>query len=239
MSSLPSITIIIPTYEEAKNLPALIDRVARVRDTHGLAIDILIMDDDSRDGTVDLVAARPETWVELIVRTANRGLSEAVLDGLQRARGDVLVVMDADLSHPPEALPQMVQTLEAGADFVIGSRYVAGGSTDDGGVLRWLNSRVATLLARPLTAVRDPMAGFFALRRLTFEHGRAFDPVGYKIGLELIIKCRCERVVEVPIHFEHRRFGESKLTLKQQMLYLQHLRRLYAFKYGRSTLTSE
>ena len=140
--------------------------------------------------------------------------------------------MDADLSHPPEALPQMLQTLETGADFVIGSRYIAGGSTSDGGCLRWLNSRAATLLARPLTSVRDPMAGFFALKRSTFENGCAFNPVGYKIGLELIIKCRCKRVVEVPIHFEHRRYGESKLTLKQQFLYLRHLRRLYGFKYG-------
>jgi dolichol-phosphate mannosyltransferase len=227
----PSITIIVPTYEEAENLPDLIDRVAKVREAHDLDIDMLIMDDGSRDGSVELVAARPEKWVQLIVRTAKRGLSEAVLDGLRRARGDVLVCMDADLSHPPEALPRMLRTLEAGADFVIGSRYIAGGSTGDGGFLRWMNSRAATLLARPLTSVRDPMAGFFALKRSTFENGRALNPVGYKIGLELMIKCRCECVVEVPIHFEHRRFGESKLTIRQQLLYLEHLRRLYAFKY--------
>jgi dolichol-phosphate mannosyltransferase len=230
MRPLPSITIVVPTYEEAENLPGLIDRVAGVREAHDLAIDLLIMDDDSRDGSVDLVAARPEKWVQLIVRTVGRGLSEAALDGLRRARGDVLVCMDADLSHPPEALPQMLQALESGADFVIGSRYIAGGSTDDGGFLRWLNSRAATWLARPLTSVRDPMAGFFALKRATFENGRAFNPIGYKIGLELMIKCGCEHVVEVPIHFEHRRFGESKLTIRQQLLYLEHLRRLYAFK---------
>src|SRR5208337_1975571 len=97
---------------------------------------------------------------------------------------------------------------------------------------RWLNSRVATILARPLTSVRDPMAGFFCLARATFESGRDFNPIGYKIGLELIVKCGCEKVVEVPIHFEDRQFGESKLTFKQQLLYLQHLRRLYMFKYG-------
>jgi dolichol-phosphate mannosyltransferase len=141
--------------------------------------------------------------------------------------------MDADLSHPPAAIPQILAKLQAGADFVIGSRYVAGGSTsDDWGFFRWLNSRVATLLARPLTAAKDPMAGFFALRRSTFETGRDFNPVGYKIGLELMVRCGCERVVEVPIHFEDRRFGRSKLTMKQQVLYLQHLRRLYIVKYG-------
>ena len=229
----PSITIVVPTYKEAENLHLLVDRVAWVRDASGLDIDLLIMDDDSRDGSVEIIASRPEAWVQIVVRTSDRGLSQAVLDGLQRARGEILVCMDADLSHPPNALPQMVAKLQAGADFVLGSRYVAGGSTaDDWGLLRWLNSRVATLLARPLTTVRDPMAGFFALRRSALENGRDFNPVGYKIGLELMVKCGCERVVEIPIHFENRRFGTSKLTLKQQLLYLRHVRRLYVFKYG-------
>jgi dolichol-phosphate mannosyltransferase len=229
----PKVSIVVPTFREAENLPHLIDRVAKVRDALGIEIQMLIMDDDSRDGTVEVIAARPERWVELVVRTENRGLSQAVLDGLGRARGEILVCMDADLSHPPEALSEMMKKLDEGADFVIGSRYVAGGTTsDDWGLFRWLNSRVATWLARPLTSVRDPMAGFFALRRTTLERGTQFNPVGYKIGLELIVKCRCERVVEIPIHFEDRQFGESKLTFRQQLLYLQHLRRLYIFKYG-------
>ena len=209
------VTIVVPTYKEAENLPLLIERVGRVREAHGLDIDMLIMDDDSRDGSVEVVAARPEKWVQLIVRTTDRGLSPA----------------RTTLSKASST--SMLRKLDEGADFVIGSRYVAGGSTsDDWGFLRWLNSRMATLLARPFTAAKDPMAGYFALRRSTFEAGREFNPIGYKIGLELLIKCDCERVVEVPIHFEDRRLGESKLTLKQQLLYLRHLRRLYVFKYG-------
>ncbi len=234
-STLPSprITIVVPTYKEVESLPHLIDRLAAVRSANGLEIELLIVDDDSRDGTVELCAARAEPWVELVVRTGDRGLSQAVLEGLRRARGDVLVCMDGDLSHPPEALPAMLRKLDEGADFVVGSRYTKGGTTShDWGLLRWLNSRVATWLARPLTTIDDPMAGFFALRRATFEGGRDFNPVGYKIGLELIVKCACERVVEVPIRFEDRRFGESKLTLAQQLYYLQHLRRLYVFKFG-------
>jgi len=232
-TALTSVTIVVPTYREAENLPLLIDRVAEVRRASGLAFDLLFMDDDSRDGSEAVVGARLEPWVQLVVRTDERGLSQAVLEGMRRARGEVLVCMDADLSHPVEAIPVMVSKLEEGADFVFGSRYVDGGSTaDDWGFLRWLNSRVATLLARPLTSVRDPMAGFFALRRATFDQGQDLNPVGYKIGLELIVKCRCERVVEVPIHFEQRRFGKSKLSLKQQLLYLQHLRRLYVFRFG-------
>jgi dolichol-phosphate mannosyltransferase len=229
----PRVTIIVPTYKEVESLPHLIDRVAKVRAEAGLDIDMLIMDDDSRDGSVEMVAARPEKWVEIVVRTSDRGLSQAVLEGARRARGEFLVCMDADLSHPPEVLPAMLAKLNGGADFVFGSRYVRGGTTShDWGFLRWANSRVATLLAMPLTSVRDPMSGFFALRRSTFELGKDFNPVGYKIGLELIVKCHCERVVELPIHFEDRRFGESKLTLHQQFLYLQHLRRLYIFKFG-------
>jgi dolichol-phosphate mannosyltransferase len=229
----PLVTIVVPTYKEAESLPHLLDRIAKLRVDAGVEVEVLIMDDNSRDGSVELVEARNEPWVRLIVRTSDRGLSPAVLDGMRRARGEFLVCMDADLSHPPEALPAMLAKLREGADFVVGSRYVAGGTTsDDWGFLRWANSRVATLLARPLTAIKDPMAGFFALRRSTFEHGHDFNPVGYKVGLELLVKCGCERVVEIPIHFEDRRFGESKLTLKQQILYVQHLRRLYIFKYG-------
>jgi dolichol-phosphate mannosyltransferase len=227
------VTVVVPTYKEAENLPHLIGRLAKVREAGGLDLDVLIMDDNSRDGSAELVAARSESWVQIVVRTADRGLSPSVLDGMRRAKGDVVVCMDADLSHPPEAIPQMLHKLEEGADFVIGSRYVKGGSTsDDWGLLRWLNSRVATLLARPLTNARDPMAGFFALRRSTFEAGRDFNPVGYKIGLEFIVKCGCERVVEVPIHFEDRQLGKSKLTMRQQLLYIKHLRRLYTFKFG-------
>lgn len=227
-----SLTVIVPTYREADSLPHLIQRLAAVRERFD-AMDVLVMDDDSRDGSVELIESLKADWIRIVVRTSDRGLSPAVLDGLRRARGDVLACMDADLSHPPEALEGMLNKLEQGADFVIGSRYVDGGTTaDDWGFLRWFNSRVATLLARPLVSTRDPMSGFFALARSTFEHGRDFNPVGYKIALELIVKCRCERVVEVPIHFENRRFGESKLTLKQQLLYLQHLRRLYIHKFG-------
>lgn len=223
----------MPTYREALNLPLLIDRVAAVAREQALAIEMIVVDDDSRDGSLEIVRARPEPWVRILVRNGERGLGSAVLEGMRRASGDVLVCMDADLSHPPEALPAMLAKLDEGADCVIGSRYAPGGSTShDWGFLRWLNSRVATALARPLTHVTDPMAGYFALRRETLARGQDLDPIGYKICLELVVKCRCERVVEIPIHFEDRRYGESKLTLRQQLLFLKHLRRLYAFKYG-------
>lgn len=226
----PDISIIIPTYQEAENLRVLLPRLLQVLHDTGQAFEVLIMDDRSTDGTeaavLPFIQAEP---VELVIREGQRDLSLAVLDGLRRARGKVMLVMDADLSHPPEAIPQLLARLaETATDFVIGSRFVSGGKTQDWGGHRWLNSYVATLLCRPLArGARDPMAGFFALRRETFERGQGLCPIGYKIGLELICRCRCEHIAEVPIVFHDRVHGTSKLNLRQQMLYLTHLNRLY------------
>ncbi|MEO8184263.1 MAG: polyprenol monophosphomannose synthase [Deltaproteobacteria bacterium] len=230
----PSVSIVVPTFREADSLPALIERVARLRQQTGLALELLIIDDDSQDGTEALIAARSEPWLELFVRKQDRGLSQAVLFGLAQARGQTLVVMDADSSHPPEVIPQMLATLQGGADFVLGSRYVLGGTTAAGwGLFRYLNSKIATMLARPLTSVTDPMSGFFALSRAVFARAESPSPLGYKIGLELIVRCRCQNVREIPIHFSNREHGESKLTVHQQLLYLRHLARLYRFRFGR------
>lgn len=229
----PSTSVVVPTFREAEALPELIDRVGQVRAEHGSIEELIIVDDDSRDGTEELIASRPEPWLKLIVRKEDRGLSQAVLAGLRAARGELLVVMDADLSHPPEVVIEMQQAILAGADFVVGSRYVPGGTTaDDWGLLRFLNSRIATLLARPLTKITDPMSGFFALPRHVFERAREPSPLGYKIGLELLVRCHCDNVKEIPIHFANRTRGESKLTAKQQLLYVRHLARLYRYKLG-------
>lgn len=228
-----SITVVVPTYKEVENIPLLVARLDAVRQTQRYQLDVLFMDDNSKDGSAEKVALLDLPWVQLITRTEDRGLSQAVLEGLQRARGEVVVVMDADLSHPPEALPAMLAQLDDGAEMVVGSRFVDGGTTDDDwGVFRWLNSRVATLLAFPLTTIDDPMSGFFMLRRATFEAHSGYTPIGYKIGLELLVKCNCRDVREVPIHFADRQHGYSKLTLAEQLRYLQHVRRLYIHKFA-------
>jgi dolichol-phosphate mannosyltransferase len=153
---------------------------------------------------------------------------------MTQARGNYFCVMDADLQHPPEKLPELLAPLKSGqADFVVGSRYMPGGSTEnEWGFFRKLNSRVATLLARPFAGrTTDPMAGFFALPRQTYANARQLTPLGYKIALELMCKCRAKSVVEIPIHFGMRQKGQSKLNLKQQFRYLEHLSRLYDFTY--------
>lgn len=229
------LSVIIPTYREAENLPILIPQIARAFQDAGIHGEILVIDDDSPDDTAmcckELALAYP---VRLYVRKGERGLSSAVVHGMRQARGAVLLVMDADLSHPPERIPELFRAVQSGAaDFVIGSRYAAGGTTDESwGFYRWLNSRIATLMARPLTPASDPMAGFFALPRAAFEAAPRLDPVGYKIGLELMVKCGCSRVQEIPITFRDRLHGTSKLNFKEQINYLRHLRRLYVYRLG-------
>lgn len=227
----PELTIVVPTFKEAENLPELLRRLEALRHAAGIDLELLIMDDNSADGSEQIVAAAGHPWATLIVRRNDRGLSHAVLDGLRRARAPRVVVMDADLSHPPERIPDMLTELDRGADFVVGSRYVRGGSTDAAwGLLRWANSKAATLMARPFTSIRDPMSGFFALRTADLARAADINPIGYKIGLEILVKCRFTRVVEVPIHFADRTRGQSKLNFREQARYARHVARLARWK---------
>jgi dolichol-phosphate mannosyltransferase len=230
----PEISLIIPTLNEAENIPLLIPRIAAA--LAGRSYEILIVDDNSRDATRDVCAQLAETNpLRLITRpTPKDGLSGAVLCGMAEASGENLVVMDADLQHPPEKLPDLLEPLNSGqADFVIGSRYVRGGSTGgEWSLFRKINSRVATLLARPFAGrTYDPMSGFFALKRESYQRAQRLTPLGYKIGLELMCKCRVRNVREIPIHFAQRTRGQSKLTFKEQIRYAEHLSRLYDFTY--------
>tara|TARA_R110002095_G_scaffold115506_4_gene100786 strand:- start:3663 stop:4775 length:1113 start_codon:yes stop_codon:yes gene_type:complete len=232
---LLQLTIIVPTYCEASNLISLIPRIGHTLKDSAISAEIIIVDDHSPDETADVCQTLSESFpVRLITRKNERGLSTAVIAGLDAASGEILLVMDADLSHPPEKIPELYAALKnQHADFVIGSRYVNGGSTEETwGWFRKLNSRIATWLARPFTKVKDPMAGFFALSRHNFLEARdLLNPVGYKIGLELLVKCRCHNVIEVPINFADRTQGTSKLTFNEQCNYLKHLKRLFDFKY--------
>ena len=239
MSSLgnpPEVSIIVPAMNEAANLCELAGRIDRA--LIGRHYEILIVDDGSKDGTPELCAQLACKYpLRLFVRSEpTNGLSGAVLFGLDRAAGQLLVVMDADLQHPPEQLPALLQPLEnRNAEFVLGSRYVTGASTDGKwGALRRLNSWFATLLARPFSGrTHDPMSGFFAFSRETYRRAGQLNPIGYKIALELMCKCQVKRVREVPIRFGLRLAGESKLNLTQQVRYLDHLSRLYDFCFPR------
>ncbi len=227
------VSVILPTYKEGKNLEEMATRIFRSLGAEGLKGECIVVDDDSGDdtGSVCEKLARAHD-LRLIVRKGERGLSTAVIRGLSEARGDFLVVMDADLSHPPEKIPEMVRLAAKGADFVLGSRYVDGGEIEENwGCYRKLNSRVATLLACFLTTLKDPMSGFFCVPKRIFAACRELSPLGYKIALEILVKSGASNVVEVPIFFSRRKHGESKMNLREQLLYIRHLFRLYRFRY--------
>jgi len=226
--SAPVVSVVVPTFREAANIAELVERIGRaVPDS-----EIIIVDDNSNDGTDEVVRKLDRARVRLHVRTTERGLSSAVIAGCRLANAPLIVVMDADLSHPPEAIPAMIAQLESGGDFVIGSRYIAGGSTDSAWTFfRRINSLSATVLARPLTKLSDPMSGFFAMRTADFGATKDLNPIGYKIALEMLVKGPFRTPREVPIHFADRKRGESKLSLKEQIRYIRHLARLYRFKF--------
>ncbi|MDE0193188.1 MAG: glycosyltransferase family 2 protein [Gammaproteobacteria bacterium] len=224
----------VPTFREAPNLRALATRVSAAMTVGGWAWELVLVDDDSGDGSVEIaneLAERLPLRME-VRRGVPRDLSRAVLHGIRLARFDRIVVMDADLSHPPERIPDLLNALDASADIVVGSRYAPGGEIDqDWGAWRHLNSRLATLLARSLVNCSDPMAGFFAVDRNKLPNPDRLHPIGYKIALELMVRGRL-RIAEVPIAFSDRLRGVSKLNWRQQVNYLRHVHRLYLFRYG-------
>jgi len=228
-----AVSIIVPTYREQPNLRALVERTFRAVRDAGIEAEMIVVDDDSQDGTEETIRSLQADYpVRLIVRHEERGLATAVMAGMAAAQHDGFVVLDADLQHPPELIPALIRKLgEGDHDMVIGTRYGGGAIDEDWPFARRLVSRVATLMARPLVRLSDPMSGFFAIPRSTWERAADLDPVGYKIALELYVKGRCSRPGDVPIQFAARAGGESKLSIAEQVRYVRHLFRLYRFRF--------
>ena len=229
------ISIVVPTYREAENLPHLAKAVEQAFSGLDQEYELLFVDDDSQDGSEEICAELSKTHpLRIVVRKGERGLATAVIHGIEVSSGELIVVMDADLSHPASAIPEMVERLQLErSNFVLGSRYVEGGSIHrDWSAFRRLNSIIPSLLSRPLCPLKDPMSGFFAIRRADMPDPGLLSPIGYKIALEIYVKGQFRNPSEVPIHFSDRQYGESKLSLKEQLNFLRHLRRLYAYKLG-------
>jgi dolichol-phosphate mannosyltransferase len=227
------ISIVVPTYQEAANLRLLAEAVNEALSGSALEYELVFVDDNSQDGSEEICAELAERLpVRMVVRRSERGLATAVIDGIAASTGDLVVVMDGDLSHPPSVIPDMMEKLLQGeSDFVLGSRYVEGGSIHgDWSVFRRLNSVIPSLLARPLCGLQDPMSGFFAFRRIDMPDARRLSPIGYKIALEIYVKGDFTNPAELPIHFARRQHGQSKLSLREQLNFLRHLGRLYAYK---------
>jgi len=226
------ISVVIPTYKEAGSIQETIQRAAATLGCSGEEYELIVVDDNSGDGTAELAEELSRKFPVRVLRRAGRlGLATAVVDGWGIARGDLLGAIDADLQHPPEILTSLATALRnSNADLAIASRYVEGGGTSDWELSRRLISWGATHLAASvlplkLSAVSDPMSGMFLVRAAAIQ-GTELSPLGYKILLEVLVKGRIEKIVDVPYQFEERSRGKSKLGLRQYGEYLAHLMHL-------------
>jgi len=225
--------LVIPTLNEAGNIPTLIDRTRAALSRLPIEYEILIVDDDSQDGTADVVQrySEEDRRVRLLVRKGQRGLAGAVIHGWAHTDADLLGVMDADLQHPPETLPSLLAAMEEGADIAVASRYATGENcVGNWNKFRQLVSRVSTWVTVPLqkqrgVRVKDPMSGFFIVRRDCIE-GLDLQPYGFKILLEILVKGRIEKAVEVPFQFATRYSGKSKADLRVALHYFSLLGKL-------------
>lgn len=222
---MSAITIIVPTLNEAENIDLLLERLISVRQSSQLDFDILFVDSASSDGT----GARVLEWqekapVRLLEQEKNTSLAGAVLAGANFTDSPYVLVMDADLSHPPEVIPTLLQPLLDGTyNMVIGSRYVKGGSLPDWPFSRKLSSKIATLPALLFCEVKDPLAGFFAVERRRLTELSSSVP-GFKIGLAILAEYGKKlRVAEIPIEFRDRDYGESKMNYWVVFDYLRQL----------------
>ena len=231
------LALVIPTLCEAGNIGGLLDHVRSVLDPIEIPYEILVVDDDSHDGTGEVVSAiaLEDPRVRLLVRKGERGLSGAVLFGWQRTDAAILGVMDADLQHPPELLPQLLAAIQAGRDLVIGSRYTPGGGLGEWNPARKFISAAAVWVTWPIQRAgiraKDPMSGFFLVRRHCLEQVM-FQPTGFKLLLDVLVRGRIQSIEEVPFVFGQRYRGASKANFKVAWEYAQLLARLYAGRFG-------
>ncbi|NTU69660.1 polyprenol monophosphomannose synthase [bacterium] len=222
-----TLSVIIPTLNEEKNISKIISEITYFLEE--IKYEIIIVDDHSNDRTVEIIKSFLGNYPVKIITRKERDLSTAVVTGINNTRGEFIAVIDADLSHPAALLPKMLDLLKKnGNDLIVASRKVEGGSVEQWPLKRKAISYIATLLARPITSIKDPMSGYFMFEKSKIKN--SLNPIGYKILLEIITKCNFRNIVEIPYTFKNREVGKSKLNIRQYINYLRHISRLYAFK---------
>jgi dolichol-phosphate mannosyltransferase len=240
----PQLSIVIPTYNEAENIVSLIESI-KSHLGNSTRAEIIVVDDNSPDGTGvimdDYIKKNTLTQNECILnirvihRKQKTGLIQAILEGVSNAKGNQVLIMDADFSHPPETIPKIIETSQKNSDsIVIASRYVSGGSIKGWSLKRRMLSLGANHIARiglNVPNVKDPMSGFFAFPRKLIQNTN-FNTKGYKILLELLVKERKAKIVEIPYVFTDRKSGKSKMSLGIIFDYLQSVWQLY--RYGKN-----
>ena len=229
--SVGKFALVIPTLNEAGNIEPLMDRIRTVLDPLSIAYEIIVVDDGSADGTREVVSVCSDSdpRIKLLVRTNQKGLAGAVIHGWRHTDADLLGVMDADLQHPPELLPALLRAVAQGNDIAIGSRYTKATRVDGWNPLRQWVSRLSTWATLPFqkngVRVKDPMSGFFIVRRECVD-GVEFQTQGFKILLEVLVRGKIYSAAEVPFQFGLRHAGKSKADVKVAFHYFSLLGKL-------------
>lgn len=227
------LSVVIPTYNERQGIEELLNRLAGVQALVAEGLEVLLVDDRSTDGTDEWAEAyfARAPFGRVIRRQGLRDLSQAVLEGIRQARGELIAVMDGDLSHPPELLPALADAVRAGQDLAVASRYVQPGPTPPWSSRpRRLLSQAGNLLVRPLVPVRDATSGYFVAESAWLK-GLGVCPHGFKILLEILVRGCVHRAQEVPYVFTDRRYGTSKLGWRVLWAYLAQVGRLYLYRW--------
>jgi dolichol-phosphate mannosyltransferase len=233
------ISIIIPTYNESQNILHILKSI-KDNLPKNFVTQAIVVDDNSPDGTGKLVEdylknikKMANYTIEIIHRKAKDGLGSAILKGIQHAKGDTIVVMDSDFSHPPQIIPKLIESIKKYQyDIAVASRYIKGGKIQGWSLKRKTMSKFATLIAKKGLGIdtKDPMSGFFAFKRNIIK-GLNIDAIGYKFLLEILVKTKDVNIKEIPYTFQDREFGSSKVSIKTIFDYFRSVWKLY--RYGK------
>ena len=233
------ISIIIPTYNESQNILQILKSI-KDNLPKNFVTQAIVVDDNSPDGTGKLVEdylknikKMADYTIEIIHRKAKDGLGSAILKGIQHAKGDTIVVMDCDFSHPPHIIPKLIESIKKYQyDIVVASRYIKGGKIQGWSLKRKTMSKFATLIAKKGLGINthDPMSGFFAFKRNIIK-GLNIDAIGYKFLLEILVKTKNVSIKEIPYTFQNRELGSSKLSIRTIFDYYRSVWKLY--RYGK------
>jgi dolichol-phosphate mannosyltransferase len=234
----PQVSIILPTYNESQNIVDIL-KLINENIPKGIHTETIVVDDNSPDGTgkivddyISNIKKIAENTIAIIHRKAKNGLSSAILNGVENAKGETIVIMDSDFSHPPQIIPKMIEAFKQyQCDLVVASRYITGGDIHGWTTKRKMMSKIATIIAKKGLGVKtkDPMSGFFAFKKSIIK-GLNFDALGYKFLLEILVKTKGIHIKEIPYTFENRKFGSSKLDNSTIIDYFKSVFKLY--KYG-------
>lgn len=244
VKSNQAISIIIPTYNESENILKILKSIKEIVPKN-IKMQTIVVDDNSPDGTGIIVDEYIKNLrnaanytIDVIHRKTKEGLSSAVINGIKYAKGETIVVMDSDFSHPPQVIPKMIKALNSSCQLVVASRYINGGKISGWPIKRKLISKFATVIAKKGLGVKsnDPLSGFFAFKK-NILNGIKIDGIGFKILLEILVKTKNVNILEIPYTFSDREEGSSKLDTNTIIDYCKSVWKLYRF--GRLAKQSE